>query len=105
MTFQFQVFAAKQKEAQTNGSAPSTSSNAASPTVALRGTEIFVAVDNEIRWSDLAWLQEMEEEKYQGQAYRVLKAGIHGHIKQLALLSYCLRVLRIYNVHRCQSCS
>lgn len=97
----FEVFAAKQKQAQTNGSSTPTDVNVASRTIALRGTEVFVAVGNEIRWSDLAWLKEIEEEKYEGQAYRVLKAGVHGEIKQVVIspLQDHLAIVTSHTVH------
>jgi hypothetical protein len=79
----FDVFAAKD-EVQANGyskpSRPSKHSdfNVPSKTIACRGTEVFVAVGNEIRWSDLAWLKELEDDKAKGceftsekQSYRV----------------------------------
>ena len=34
-------------------------------TIAHRGTEVFVVVDNEIRWSDLVMLREKSEEDQQ----------------------------------------
>ena len=35
-----------------------------SRTIAYRGTEIFVAVGNELRWSDIALLQHVGEERH-----------------------------------------
>jgi len=79
----FDVFTTK-NEAHPNGSfKPSKPSkhadfNTPSKTIAYRGTEIFVAIDNEIRWSDLAWLKELEDDRVKGnklisekQSYRV----------------------------------
>lgn len=41
--------------------------------IAHRGTEIFTAVGNELRWSDLAILKEAAEDKTQGlPAYKVM---------------------------------
>ncbi len=40
-------------------------------TIARRGTEIFVVVDNEIRWSDLCMLKDVWEE---GQEHKNEKA-------------------------------
>ena len=104
----FDVFAANTTQPQINGSSRVASStpNGPSKTIALRGTEIFVAVGNEIRWSDLAWLKEIQEEdvprdQYGGQAYRVLKASIHGDIRQLLIspLQDYLAIVTQHTVH------
>jgi nucleoporin NUP82 len=52
------LFAANPQRKQLNGTrkvAPSLPFK----TIVHRGTEVFVAVDNEIRWSDLVFLQEV----------------------------------------------
>ncbi|KAJ5369004.1 Nucleoporin NUP82 [Penicillium cataractarum] len=73
---------------------PSTDSGAAR-TIAKRGNEIFVVIDNEIRWSNLArlkdqWQQEARKKKTKDQtnsslipSYRVLAVPVYGLIKQI----------------------
>lgn len=76
----FDVFAVKQ-EALANGSSKSSKSskhadfNVPSKTIACRGTEVFVAVGNEIRWSDLAWLKEIEEDRTKSGEFTSGKQG------------------------------
>lgn len=45
---------------------PGDSYDGPSRKIAYRGTEIFVAVGNELRWSDLALLQHVGEERHRG---------------------------------------
>lgn len=76
----FDLFAAK-SEAHANGSSkPSrppkhADFNVPSKTIAHRGTEVFVAVGNEIRWSDLAWLKELEDDRAKGSEFTSEKQG------------------------------
>ena len=51
--------------------------------LAHRGTEVFVAVDNELRWSDVTVLQDSHDTSIQ--VYRVLKTSIHRPILQLSI--------------------
>ncbi|KAJ5628783.1 hypothetical protein N7490_011011 [Penicillium lividum] len=86
-------------QALQNGS-KSVTPNSATRTIAKRGNEIFVVVDNEIRWSDLArlkdqWQQEARQKKSSSgpmneqangtkiPAYRVLAVPVYGLIKQI----------------------
>ncbi|KAJ5605597.1 hypothetical protein N7510_008378 [Penicillium lagena] len=63
-------------------------------TIAKRGNEVFVVVDNEIRWSNLARLKDQwqhqtrqkksaAEKNAEAPPYRVLAVPVYGHIKQL----------------------
>jgi len=76
----FDIFATK-NEAHVNGrskpSRPSkhTDFNVPSKTIACRGSEVFVAVGNEIRWSDLAWLKELEEDRAKSGEFTSEKQG------------------------------
>ncbi|KAI9734537.1 MAG: hypothetical protein M1834_002138 [Cirrosporium novae-zelandiae] len=93
-------------------------------TIARRGTEIFVAIGNQIRWADLSLLQNTWDEQedfkrsqsrsskpYKQQPthggydedslYRVLKVSIHGEIRQLVPSPNgdWLAILTEYTVH------
>jgi hypothetical protein len=73
----FDIFATK-NEAHVNGSSkPSKHADFSVPpkTIACRGTEVFVAVGNEIRWSDLTWLKELEEDEAKGGEFTSEKQG------------------------------
>jgi nucleoporin NUP82 len=63
----FQVFAESTRSGSTNGLKPpqpsSSSPKQVSRLIARRGTQIFVAVGNEIRWADLVYLKDYEAEK------------------------------------------
>ncbi|KAL8660429.1 MAG: hypothetical protein Q9202_006556 [Teloschistes flavicans] len=66
-------------------------------TIARRGTEVFVVVDNQIRWSDLSmfkddWesLRKQESKQAQensqiGQSYRILEVSVSERIRQLSV--------------------
>ncbi|KAJ5171831.1 hypothetical protein N7492_004424 [Penicillium capsulatum] len=79
-----------------NGTKPA--ATPATRTIAKRGIEIFTAVDNEIRWSDLARLKDQwqqrprqqkdsaanqAEENSTNDAYKVLTVPVYGLIKQI----------------------
>jgi len=89
----FDIFKAK-NEAHTNGSSiPSRPSkhndfNVPSKTIACRGTEVFVAVGNEIRWSDLAWLKELEDDKAKGSEFTSEKQGYRVRVHCPECISY-----------------
>ncbi|KAK5112764.1 hypothetical protein LTR62_003862 [Meristemomyces frigidus] len=78
-------------------------SEGASRKLAHRGTELFVAVGNELRWSDLVLLQ-YEDENGQTQdgrkAYRVLKTPVSRPIRQL-LVSTSGDFITIITSHTC----
>lgn len=63
----YALFSQKQKEisAGENGQNKSGHESKIRRTIAHRGTEVFVVVDNEIRWSDLVMLRERSEEAEQ----------------------------------------
>jgi nucleoporin NUP82 len=42
--------------------------------IARRGTQIFVAVDNEVRWTDLLLLKDYEEQNGSGRRKKVLQS-------------------------------
>ncbi|KAI4742621.1 hypothetical protein E4T50_06963 [Aureobasidium sp. EXF-12298] len=69
-------------------------------TIAHRGTEIFVLVGNEIRWSDLVSLKDTEKER-NNQSYRVLKTPVSSQIKQLVVSPHgdYLAILTEHTVH------
>lgn len=69
-------------------------------TIAHRGTEIFVLVGNEIRWSDLVSLKDAEKEG-DNQSYRVLKTPVSTQIKQLVVSPHgdYLAILTEHTVH------
>ncbi|KAL8730144.1 MAG: hypothetical protein Q9166_004227 [cf. Caloplaca sp. 2 TL-2023] len=66
-------------------------------TIAYRGTEVFVVVDNQIRWSDLSiikydWENSQRKGKkraeagpQEGQIYKVLQAPVSEQIRQLSI--------------------
>ncbi|KAG9721353.1 hypothetical protein KCU73_g14270, partial [Aureobasidium melanogenum] len=81
------------------------SSNKADPagptrTIAHRGTEIFVLVGNEIRWSDLVSLKDADQDN-DHQSYRVLKTPVAAQIKQLVVSPHgdYLAILTEHTVH------
>ncbi|KAJ5896829.1 Nucleoporin NUP82 [Penicillium subrubescens] len=77
-----------------NKAKPSTQIGA-TRTIAKRGNEVFVVIDNEIRWSNLArvkdqWQQQARQKKAKDQttdslppSYRVLSVPVYGLIKQI----------------------
>jgi nucleoporin NUP82 len=69
-------------------------------TIAHRGTEIFVLVGNEIRWSDLVSLKDAEQDG-NSQSYRVLKTSVASQIKQLVVSPHgdYLAILTEHTVH------
>ena len=69
-------------------------------TIAHRGSEIFVLVGNEIRWSDLVSLKDAEKER-DDQSYRVLKTPVSTQIKQLVVSPHgdYLAILTDHTVH------
>ncbi|KAF2492926.1 hypothetical protein BU16DRAFT_620230 [Lophium mytilinum] len=97
----FDLFAPKASSKATNGHKAAQEYSGTNKTIAKRGTEVFVAVGNEIRWSDLVLLQEKSEEQANrlghsrsrpGRSaaqdevlHRVLRVGVHGAIKQLVI--------------------
>lgn len=86
----FDVFSAK-NEVHTNGSSkPSKHSdfNVPSKTIAYRGTEVFVAVGNEIRWSDLAWLKEFEDDRVKSVEFTSERQGyrVRMHYQEIHML-------------------
>ncbi|KAL8726290.1 MAG: hypothetical protein Q9181_006114 [Wetmoreana brouardii] len=82
---------------QANGSSKAQEYLGPRRTIAHRGTEVFVVVDNQVRWSDLSVLKdEWEPSRKQdvkqtgadaegGQSYRVLRAPISEQIRQLSV--------------------
>ena len=77
----YHLFAPKHPQPSTSTSSTSTtSSSGARHTLATRGSEVFVAVGHEIRWADLANLQDG-----QSPAYRALRVSIPLPITRLAL--------------------
>ncbi|KEQ67506.1 uncharacterized protein M437DRAFT_37475 [Aureobasidium melanogenum CBS 110374] len=80
----------------------STKTDSAGPTrtIAHRGTEIFVLVGNDIRWSDLVSLKDAEQDNNQ-QSYRVLKTPVAAQIKQLVVSPHgdYLAILTEHTVH------
>ncbi|KAI4090378.1 MAG: hypothetical protein LQ344_004808 [Seirophora lacunosa] len=103
----YDVFASAQKtpspaasngaKAQTNGHQDGEGYRGPHRTIAYRGTEVFVVVDNQIRWSDLSMLKEnwealqrngvkpTEADQSTAPAYKVLKAHISQPIRQLSV--------------------
>jgi nucleoporin NUP82 len=69
-------------------------------TIAHRGTEIFVLVGNEIRWSDLVSLKDAEQDA-NSQSYRLLKTPVASQIKQLVVSPHgdYLAILTEHTVH------
>lgn len=69
-------------------------------TIAHRGTEVFVLVGNEIRWSDLISLKDAEKEG-DNQSYRMLKTPVSTKIKQLVISPHgdYLAILTEHTVH------
>ncbi|KAH0283727.1 hypothetical protein M436DRAFT_77194 [Aureobasidium namibiae CBS 147.97] len=69
-------------------------------TIAHRGTEVFVLVGNEIRWSDLVSLKDADKEG-DNQSYRVLKTPVSTQIKQLVVSPHgdYLAILTDHTVH------
>ncbi|KAG9746719.1 hypothetical protein KCU59_g4849, partial [Aureobasidium melanogenum] len=69
-------------------------------TIAHRGTEIFVLVGNEIRWSDLVSLKDADQDN-DHQSYRVLKTPVAAQIKQLVVSPHgdYLAILTEHTVH------
>jgi hypothetical protein len=57
----FDVFAPRSSSKATNGHKVAQEYSGPTKTIATRGTEVFVAVGNEIRWSNLVELQERNE--------------------------------------------
>ena len=71
----YSLFAANPQRKQTNGVGRHTSSSLPLRTLARRGTEVLTTVDNEIRWSDLVYLQELAQglsEQESATAYKVV---------------------------------
>jgi nucleoporin NUP82 len=56
----FQVFAETPKQAASSGVKSQAAAHTVSPLIARRGTQVFVAVGNEIRWTDLVYLKDYE---------------------------------------------
>ncbi|KAJ9645852.1 hypothetical protein H2199_002895 [Coniosporium tulheliwenetii] len=102
----------KTKARVPNGNGSSSEASGPRRTIARRGTEVFVAVGNEIRWSDLVLLKEKgasdgdlrrsrssrrrgsgsdaygndaHDDDYAEGAYRVLKVPVYGPITQLII--------------------
>ncbi|MCJ1311717.1 hypothetical protein MMC25_005390 [Agyrium rufum] len=73
------------------GIVPKEASSTASRTIAQRGTEIYVVVDNTIRWTDLCSLQEAWREagkkapRSAAKYYRTLQVPVHEQIRQLII--------------------
>ncbi|KAG9904544.1 hypothetical protein KCV05_g8811, partial [Aureobasidium melanogenum] len=69
-------------------------------TIAHRGTEIFVLVGNEIRWSDLVSLKDADQDS-DHHSYRVLKTPVAAQIKQLVVSPHgdYLAILTEHTVH------
>jgi hypothetical protein len=59
----FQVFSDSSNTEPANGLKQQQPNLAVAPLIARRGTQIFVAVGNEIRWADLVFLKDVEIEK------------------------------------------
>ncbi|GAB7354496.1 hypothetical protein MBLNU459_g4966t1 [Dothideomycetes sp. NU459] len=78
-------------------------------TIAHRGTEIFVVVGNEIRWSDLVLLRDAAGEQHHGRnrdggrdaEFRILKTPVAGQIRQLRVSPRgdFLAILTSHTVH------
>ncbi|KAL9011142.1 MAG: hypothetical protein Q9173_003983 [Seirophora scorigena] len=103
----YDVFASAQKtpspaapngtKVQTNGHQDGEGYRGPHRTIAYRGTEVFVVVDNQIRWSDLSMLKEnwealhrngvkqTEADQSTAATYKVLKAHISQPIRQLSV--------------------
>ena len=61
-------------------------------TIAHRGTEIFVVVDNEIRWSDLVMLRERSEEDQQDVRLSDIARSQHSEgVYRVMLVYMCFR--------------
>lgn len=82
--------------------------HAPSRLIAHRGTEIFVAVKNELRWSDLLLLREnwetegrSDQDNTSARHYRLLKVPTHGDIQQLVIspAGDYLAILTSHTVH------
>ncbi|KAI4720519.1 hypothetical protein E4T48_03214 [Aureobasidium sp. EXF-10727] len=76
-----------------------TESRGPTRTIAHRGTEVFVLVGNEIRWSDLVSLRDAADSDKQ--SYRVLKTSVTNQIKQLVVSPHgdYLAILTEHTVH------
>ncbi|QDS69228.1 hypothetical protein FKW77_001146 [Venturia effusa] len=84
----YQLFAESEKTSRGNGKHGGSAYNGPLRKLARgRGTEVFVASGNELRWADLQTLKnnfELEEDERQG-ASRVIKVSGHGEITQLVV--------------------
>ncbi|KAM0714803.1 hypothetical protein Q7P37_009267 [Cladosporium fusiforme] len=75
-------------------------------TIAHRGTEVFVAVGRELRWSDLSLLRDAEQDgraNELGQGYRLLKLPSPWNITQLSI-SPDGSLLAVLTSHTCHVC-
>jgi hypothetical protein len=82
----FQVFSDSLKNTPANGLKTQSSPRSVSRLIARRGTHIFVAVGNEIRWTDLVFLKDYETEK--NQARRSTPASLDSYPESLFRVSY-----------------
>ncbi|KAF2673284.1 hypothetical protein BT63DRAFT_451320 [Microthyrium microscopicum] len=95
----FDLFAAKPKSTPTPDVTPQTGP---SRTIARRGTQLFVAVGNEVRWTDLVLLKDFEAERNSRSRkatplsldsvpeslFRLIKVPVSGKITQLSVSPY-----------------
>ncbi|TID13060.1 Glucan endo-1-6-beta-glucosidase B [Venturia nashicola] len=100
----YQLFAESEKTSRANGKYGAPASNGPLRKIARgRGTEVFVAYGNELRWADLQTLKnnfELEDDERQG-ASRIIKISGHGEITQLVTSPEkdYLAVVRSHTVH------